>query len=81
MKKSKEQLLNNVIGQLEGVKRMMEKNQDCFEIMIQMKAARSALETTMKIFTEENFTKCVVGINKKDREKLEKLLKEIIKNS
>ena len=81
MKKSKEQLLNNVIGQLEGVKRMLEEEKDCFDIMIQMKAARSALETVMNNFMEENFTECVVGINKKDREKLEKLLKEIIKNN
>jgi DNA-binding FrmR family transcriptional regulator len=81
MKKNKEQLLNNVIGQLEGIKRMMENEKDCFEIIIQMKAVRSAVETIMKNFMEENFTKCVVGINKKDREKLEKLLKEILKNN
>jgi DNA-binding FrmR family transcriptional regulator len=60
---------------------MIKEEKDCFEIMIQMKAARSALETTMSNFTEENFTECVVGIKKKDREKLEKLLKEIIKNN
>jgi DNA-binding FrmR family transcriptional regulator len=79
MKKSEIHLINNVIGQLEGVKRMLEGEEDCYKVIIQMKAAKGALENAFFQFTEKNLLHCAAQLGKKDRAELEKLLKEIIK--
>jgi DNA-binding FrmR family transcriptional regulator len=79
-KKSKEQLLNNIIGQLEGIKNMIEQKKDCFDVIIQIKAVRSAFDNFTQVFSEENFIECSSQLNKKEKEKMAKLLKEIIKN-
>lgn len=80
MKKNQEQLINNISGQLEGVKKMMKAKKDCFSILIQMKAIKSSLERVMIDFIQENFVDCATKIGKKDKEKMKKLLQEIIKN-
>lgn len=79
MKKNKKQLINNIIGQLNGINKMIEKEKDCFEIMTQMKAAKSAFDSFMLSFTEENFIECSSGMKKNDKEKMKKLLKSLIK--
>jgi len=77
--KTTEQRINNIIGQLEGVKKMTcDKERDCFALLIQLKAIRSAMSSLMsKVITEE-FDHCLVdhGDNK---EKIEKIFEEIIK--
>lgn len=77
--KTTEQRINNVIGQLEGVKKMLNtKPKDCFALMVQFKAIRSAVSSLMnKIITEE-MDDCFVGQNKQ-QEKITKIFKEIIK--
>jgi len=79
MKKNQEQLINNVIGQLEGIKRMNREKKDCFEIIIQMKAAKSAFDRVMENFLKSNFLDCASEMKKQDREKIERLLKELMK--
>lgn len=79
MKKSKKQLINNIIGQLNGINKMIEDGKDCFEVMIQIKAVKSAFDSFTLSFTEENFIECSVGMKKNDKEKMKKLLKELIK--
>lgn len=80
--KTQEQLLNNVIGQLEGIKKIIAgKEKDCFKAIIQMKAARSAISSIMEKYIRENFTACTsVCRDRKDREKIEKLVGELIRN-
>lgn len=80
MKKSKEQMINNIIGQLEGIKKMMkDEKKDCFDILIQMKASKAAFERVMLDFLSENLIECSTKNEKKQKEKLSKLLKEVIK--
>ncbi|MCK9378932.1 MAG: metal-sensitive transcriptional regulator [Candidatus Moranbacteria bacterium] len=79
MKKNKEQLINNIVGQLEGIKRMIGEKEDCFKIMIQMKAVKSAFDNVMENFLKNNFLDCSAKMKKSDREKMEKLLKELLK--
>ena len=43
--KSYEQLVNNIIGQLNGVKRMLGEQAECLDVLVQLKAARSALDS------------------------------------
>lgn len=79
MKNSK-QLINNAIGQLEGVVRMMDSGKDCFDVIIQMKAARSAVDSAMQKFIQENITSCADFCeNGKKKQRMEKLLAALIK--
>lgn len=77
--KTTEQRINNIIGQLEGAKKMLNsKPRDCFALMVQFKAIRSAVSSLMnKVITEE-MADCFVGKNKQ-QEKINKIFKEIIK--
>lgn len=77
--KTTEQRINNIIGQLEGAKKMLAgSSQDCFSVIVQLKAARSAVSSLMnKIMTEE-MDGCFKNKNKQ-QEKIAKIFKEIIK--
>jgi len=78
--KTTEQRLNNIIGQLEGAKKMLaNKERDCFAMLIQMKAARSAMSALMEKVVGEEFDRCLLVPHQGNKEKIEKILKEIIK--
>ena len=79
--KTSKQLINNIVGQLNGVNKMIEENKDCYQIINQMKAVKSATSSLMDKFIEENFGRCLSQPSKKEnRETLQKLIKEISKN-
>lgn len=51
--------LNRVIGQLEGVKRMIEDRRYCADILTQTRAAASALKSIEIAVLESHLTHCV----------------------
>ncbi len=78
--KTTEQRINNIIGQLEGVKKMLpQKNKDCFSLIIQLKAIKSAMASLMESVIAEEFNHCLIDKKVKDQEKITKFFKEIIK--
>jgi DNA-binding FrmR family transcriptional regulator len=78
--KTAQQRLNNIIGQLEGAKKMLaDNNRDCFSLLIQLKASRSAISALMEKLVGEEFDRCLVGPHKKNKVNIEKIFKEIIK--
>lgn len=80
MKKTTPQLIKNIVGQLEGIERMIEKKEDCFKVIVQMRATKSALGNVMDKFIQENFVSCTSACqNKKEKDKMEKLINELIK--
>lgn len=77
--KTTEQRINNIIGQLEGVKRSLGiKNKDCFKLIIQLKAIKSATAALIDKVIQDEFSSCwpQTQINK---EKIQKIFTEIIK--
>jgi len=79
-KKSIESLLNNIIGQLKGVRGMVEAKQGCADIIIQLKAARSALNSLIIKYFEANLEECVSDSGKIiNKAKFNKLVEEIMK--
>ncbi len=66
--------LNRAIGQLEGVKRMIDEGRYCVDIMTQLRAARSALKTIELGILELHMGACVADACGKN----EKLKKERI---
>ena len=62
------------IGHLESIKRMVEDERDCTEILIQLAAVKSAINNTGKEILKSHLSHCVVdAINKGDYEELEEL--------
>ena len=58
--------LARAIGQLESVKRMVEEGRDCTEVLVQLAAVRSALNSTAKIILKDHIEHCIAGVESGD---------------
>ncbi|HCJ56488.1 Copper-sensing transcriptional repressor CsoR [bioreactor metagenome] len=66
--------MSRIIGHAEAIKRMLEEGRDCSEVLIQIAAVRSALNSAGKLILEDHINHCVLeAIENKDNEPLEKL--------
>lgn len=52
--------LSRSIGHLEKVKRMVESGEDCSDVLIQLAAVRSELNSTGKLILKEHLEHCIV---------------------
>lgn len=52
--------INRIIGQLNGIKNMIEDNRYCGDILIQIGAVESALQSLGYVVLEEHMQTCVV---------------------
>ena len=59
-KKAVANRLARAIGHLEKVKRMVEEDEDCSEVLIQLAAVRSALDKAGKEILKEHIGHCIV---------------------
>lgn len=71
--KSIQQRLTNIEGQIGGVKKMIATNKDCVQILIQLKAIRSAISGVMDVMVEEKFETCMKGLKNEEKKLLVKL--------
>lgn len=70
--------LAKAIGHLEAVKRMVEKDADCSEVLIQLAAVRSAINNTGKVVLKNHMNHCIVeAVEEHDMEAIEQLNKAI----
>jgi DNA-binding FrmR family transcriptional regulator len=82
MDKTPRQLINNISGQLSGIGRMLDEQQDCLVVLIQLKAAKAALDSLANKLIAGDVLKCSAKLkNSKDANKIRKLLKELTKNN
>lgn len=75
--KTEEQLINNIIGQLQGIKNMLDQKKDCFQVLTQLKAVKSAMNSLTVKFLNQNFDNCVKFASAEQKNKFEKLIKEL----
>lgn len=52
--------LSRAIGHLESVKRMVEEDKDCSEVLIQIAAVQAAINNTGKVILKEHTNHCIV---------------------
>jgi CsoR family transcriptional regulator, copper-sensing transcriptional repressor len=52
--------LSRAIGHLEAVKKMVEEDKDCSEVLIQLAAVKSAINNTGKLILKDHINHCVV---------------------
>lgn len=79
--RSNEQRINIIIGQLEAVKKMLEKKDSCFTAVIQLKAIRSAVSSLMNKVLAEEIDVCFSKKCPSNEEKIKKALSELAKNN
>lgn len=51
--------LSRAIGHLESVKRMVESGRDCTDVLLQLAAVRSALNSTAKVILKDHLEHCI----------------------
>ena len=72
--------LSKAIGHLEAVKRMVEKDADCSDVLIQLAAVRSAINNTGKVVLKNHLNHCIVeAVEENDMEAIERLNQAIDK--
>lgn len=52
--------LSRAIGHLEAVRRMVEEERDCSEVLIQLAAVKSAISNTGKVILKDHINHCIV---------------------
>ncbi len=86
VKKSLIQRLRRIEGQVHGVQAMVENERDCKEVMQQLSAVRSAVQSVSRAFLQEYATTCLFDIEENEqagelaqnREKREKIVQDMI---
>ena len=70
--------LSRAIGHLESIRRMVENGRDCSEVLIQLSAVKSAINSTGKVILREHLEHCIVdAVEHGDMEELEELNRAI----
>lgn len=70
--------LARAVGHLEKVKKMVEDDEDCTDVLMQLAAVRSALNSTAKVILKDHIEHCIVdAVSSNDYKALEDLNKAI----
>jgi CsoR family transcriptional regulator, copper-sensing transcriptional repressor len=70
--------LSRASGHLESVKRMIENEKDCSEVLIQLSAVIAALNNTGKVILKDHMEHCIVdAVESGDNHAIENLTKAI----
>lgn len=81
-KKKQMNRVSRIIGHLEHVKKMIEADEDCSDVLIQLKAVRSALGGLSREIVEEHTAHCIVhAIEDGDQEKIQEFIRAMQKYS
>ncbi len=71
-------LINIITGQLNGINRMIENEDECFEVLTQLKAVKSALNSLTNKYLREKFVKCLKDKKESKEHICEKFFKEFL---
>ncbi len=78
--RSFDQRINIIIGQLEGIKKMLnQKNGNCFDSVVQLKAVKSSVSSLMTKVLEEEFNTCYLKDCPTNKDQIKKIFSEILK--
>ncbi len=75
LKRSVERRLNRAIGQLGGVKTMVEEDRYCGDVLTQLAAAESAIRSVRRLVLQDHLETCVVErVQQGDTEVVDELM-------
>ncbi len=73
-KKSILNRMSRIIGHMESVKKMVENDRDCTDVLIQLSAVSSALQGVSRAVLKEHMSTCIVeAVQEDDMEALQEL--------
>jgi DNA-binding FrmR family transcriptional regulator len=73
-KKSVLNRMSRIIGHMESVKKMVENDRDCTDVLIQLSAVSSALQGVSRAVLKEHMSTCIVeAVQEDDMEALQEL--------
>jgi DNA-binding FrmR family transcriptional regulator len=75
--KTHSQRINNIIGQLNGIKEMIETKNNHSNVLMQLKAAKSALGSLIRTYSEDELVKCL-GLCDKDKDTCSRFIRELV---
>ena len=58
--------MSRIIGHMESTKRMVEDGRDCSEVLIQLSAIESAINSVSRVILKEHLSTCVIDAVKRD---------------
>ncbi|WP_374712932.1 metal-sensitive transcriptional regulator [Symbiobacterium terraclitae] len=71
--------LSSIEGQIRGLKKMLEENRPCMEILVQLSAVQEAMRGVTKLMMRNYLERCATdAIQSKDPEKLKATYDEIM---
>jgi DNA-binding FrmR family transcriptional regulator len=72
--------LKNIKGHIAGIERMVEEDQTCSNVLIQLSAIRASVEKVGIYILENNAVECLTNSkqNPEDKEKVEQVVKQIL---
>ena len=73
--------LKNVRGHIAGIERMMEEDQPCASLLVQIAAVRSSIDKIGLFLLENNAVNCLCDesqANPADRHKIEQVVKQLL---
>ncbi len=65
--------LNRILGQVEGIKKMIDEKRYCTDILMQLRAVRSALKSVESNILQKHLRHCVVQSFSSDKERDKKI--------
>ncbi|NTU68382.1 MAG: metal-sensitive transcriptional regulator [Chlorobiaceae bacterium] len=69
--------LKKITGQVQGLIRMIEREEECEKVVTQFQAAKAALDNTFALVLNRNLKNC---LSRQDAESVEKIIKLISKH-
>jgi DNA-binding FrmR family transcriptional regulator len=78
--KSPQDRLSIIIGQLNGIKKMMDKNEDCIKLITQLRASRSGIESVIDTIIANKFDTCMKDLKPSDKKLLINIKKYVTTN-
>lgn len=70
--------INRLQGQINGAVRMIEEGKGCKEVVMQLSAAKSALNRTMNVIISDNLVQCVEEAVNNPDENMKSLVSEAV---
>ena len=59
-------LMARIIGHMESTRRMVEDGRDCSEVLIQLSAIESAINSVSRVILKEHLSTCIIDAVKRD---------------
>ncbi|QTD40398.1 metal-sensitive transcriptional regulator [Sporosarcina sp. Te-1] len=70
--------LRRIEGQIKGILRMMEEEQNCKEVITQLSASRTAIDRTIGVIVSSNLIECIQNKDENDHRTQEEIVKEAV---